>query len=229
MTFFHFLNCMALTFAPYAITYKYSGLAEYSSVWKCAQAGIVYFLTQLAKLMVLATFFPTMEHEGERFDFLAEFMKSTVDFVDLVGMYVIISRSLAGKGEVRYVAAALGWAAADAIATRLLPFWVGARGLGFDWIYIQMGLESNFNLIHYFAVCTLIWLWSRADLPSNMRNVAVALLVYAAYRNLIFEIFIHVFHLVGWPLLFTKFALTLAVGSAALALYGSIPRRENGR
>lgn len=76
--------------------------------------------------MVLATFFPTIEHEGERFDFLPvrfsrsccslsairfcvqEFMKSTVDFVDLVGMYVIISRSLAGKGEVRFVAAALG-------------------------------------------------------------------------------------------------------------------------
>lgn len=41
--------------------------------------------------------------------------------------------------------------------------------------------------VHYFAVCTLIWLWSRADLPANLRNIAVALLVYSAYRTLIYE------------------------------------------
>lgn len=41
-----------------------SGRAEYSSVWKCAQAGFGYFATQLAKLLILATFFPSSEHEG---------------------------------------------------------------------------------------------------------------------------------------------------------------------
>lgn len=74
-------------------------------------------------------------------------MKSTVDFADLLGLYLVISKSLSGKGEIRFLAAGLGWAGADCVATRLLPFWVGARGLGFDWRYIQIGIESNFNLV----------------------------------------------------------------------------------
>lgn len=43
--------------------------SEYSSVWKCGQASLGYFVTQLAKLLLLASFFPTSEHEGGRFDF----------------------------------------------------------------------------------------------------------------------------------------------------------------
>jgi len=30
---------------------------------------------------------------------------------------------------------------------RLLPLWVGARGVEFDWKYIQMCFESNINLV----------------------------------------------------------------------------------
>lgn len=40
-----------------------------------------------------------------------------------------------------------GWASADAIATRFLPLWVGARGTEFDWKYIQSGFIANFNLV----------------------------------------------------------------------------------
>jgi hypothetical protein len=68
MTLFHFANCAALAFSPYFISYKYSGLSEYSSIWKCGQAAIVYLLTQLGKMLMLATFFPTSDKDG--FDFL---------------------------------------------------------------------------------------------------------------------------------------------------------------
>lgn len=40
-----------------------------------------------------------------------------------------------------------GWAAAESLATRLAPLWIGARTLEFDWIYTQMGIEANFNLV----------------------------------------------------------------------------------
>lgn len=83
-------------------------------------------------------------------------MKSTVDMADLVGLHLVISYSMAGKGEVKFVAAGLGWATADCVATRLLPFWVGARGLGFDWRYIQMGLESNLNLVSIRIITTTV-------------------------------------------------------------------------
>jgi hypothetical protein len=45
--------------------------------------------------------------------------------------------------QIRFVTAGLGWASADAAATRLVPFWVGARGIGFDWRYTLMALESR--------------------------------------------------------------------------------------
>lgn len=69
MTFFHFANCVILAYAPYFITYKYSSLSEYSSIWKCAQASGVYFLTQFVKMMAFATFFPTTD--SEEFDLVS--------------------------------------------------------------------------------------------------------------------------------------------------------------
>ena len=30
---------------------------------------------------------------------------------------------------------------------RFLPLWVGARGLEFDWRYIQMSLDSNITMV----------------------------------------------------------------------------------
>lgn len=229
MTFFHFLNCIAVTFAPYFITYMYSGLAEYSSVWKCVHAGFAYFATQLVKFIALATFFPASEHEGEKFDFIAEFMKSTVDTIDILGLYLVIAYSLAGKGEVRFLAAGLGWSAADCLATRILPFWVGARGLGFDWRYIQMGLESNLNLVHFVAVAGLVWLWNRSDLQWHMRHVATGLLAYAAYRNLLNELLMNVAGITSWPLLLVKTVLTIALAASSLVIYGSLQRREMSR
>jgi len=227
MTLFHFLNCCALTLAPYFVTYKYSGLSEYCSVWKCAQGSAAYFLTQLVKLTVLATFFPTLEHEGERFDAISEFMKCTVDFADLIGLYLVISKSLSGKGEIRFLAAGLGWASADCVSTRLLPFWVGARGLGFDWQYIQISLESNFNLVHYMSIATLVWLWNRYDVPQTARNAGMVLLVYAAYRNFIFEVLVNVIQLSSWYLLGVKMLLTADIGISAVLLYGTLSHREN--
>uniref|UniRef100_A0A915IQB9 BOS complex subunit TMEM147 n=1 Tax=Romanomermis culicivorax TaxID=13658 RepID=A0A915IQB9_ROMCU len=114
-------------------------------------------------------------------------MKSTVDFADLLGIYLVISKSLSGKGEIRFLAAGLGWASADCVATRLVPLWVGAKGLGFDWRYIQLSLESNLSLVHYLAVATVVWMWSRNDASKSVRNAGLLLLVYAAYRNMIFE------------------------------------------
>ena len=32
--------------------------AEYGTFWKCVQAGFVYTLTQLVKMLIMATFFP---------------------------------------------------------------------------------------------------------------------------------------------------------------------------
>ena len=105
MTFFHFGNCVALAYVPYLITYKFSGLSEYSTFYKCVYAGKImeffkgtigkefrlavffhfeslvftagcsYLFTQLIKMMILATFFPTSESPVGLLDIKGEFLK----------------------------------------------------------------------------------------------------------------------------------------------------------
>ena len=33
--------------------------------------------------------------------------------------------------------------------TRIVPLWVGARGVEFDWKYIQMSFDANVSLVSY--------------------------------------------------------------------------------
>ncbi len=84
MTFFHFINCIALSCTPYYITYRFAGLykifffylfasfihfrlfllftrAEYSVFWKYLQTGFLYLFVQFCKMLILATFFPAFD------------------------------------------------------------------------------------------------------------------------------------------------------------------------
>ena len=48
---------------------------------------------------------------------IQELMKCTVDTADLVGIYFVMSR-IAGKGQLKFMVAGLGWATAELVATR---------------------------------------------------------------------------------------------------------------
>ena len=41
--------------------------AEYGAFWKCVTAGFVYMITQLVKMLFLATFFPTSDDDDDLF------------------------------------------------------------------------------------------------------------------------------------------------------------------
>ncbi|XP_061300181.1 BOS complex subunit TMEM147 [Pezoporus flaviventris] len=150
MTLFHFGNCFALAYFPYFITYKCSGLSEYSAFWRCVQAGATYVLVQLGKMLFLATFFPTWEGPSGGFDLVGEFLRATVDVLDLGGLQLALGRGGAG-GKLRILVAALGWASAELLTSRCVPLWVGARGVEFDWRHLQMGLDSNISLARHVA------------------------------------------------------------------------------
>ncbi|CAC5415106.1 Transmembrane protein 147 [Mytilus coruscus] len=275
MTLFHFGNCLALAYVPYMIVYKFSGLAEYGAFWKCVQAGGAYMFTQLCKMLVLATFFPATE-VSTGLDVVGEFMKSTVDFADLVGIYFVMSK-IAGKGQLKFMVAGLGWATAELLVTRtlsykiirvaglgwvtvelsqdnkigrfrlvnsrtphykiirkagivgwatpellvtrLLPLWVGARGVEFDWKYIQMCFESNINLGHHMCAAMLVWLYSRNDLQKTYVPIVMSLLALSCYRPLIVEILIHAVGLGSWTLLAAKALFTTTVGVIGLQIF----------
>ena len=168
MTIYHFANCLALAYTPYYLTYKFMGLSEYGAFWKVGQASLMYILTQLAKMLFLATFFPMSDMEepeetGEhKFDFLTDFLRATVDIADLVGIYLVMSR-VAGKGSVKVLVAGLGWGFAELVLTRLVFLWVGARGVEFDWKYIQKSFDANISLLHFISLSALVAMWSKRN------------------------------------------------------------------
>lgn len=73
-------------------------------------------------------------------------MKNTVDVADLIGLHIVMTK-FAGKGETKFLVAGLGWASAELLMTRLVPLWVGARSVEFDWKYLQMSFDSNISLV----------------------------------------------------------------------------------
>merc|ERR1719266_2353487 len=112
-------------------------------------------------MLFLATFFPMSdmeEEEGEhQFDFLNDFLRATVDIADLVGIYLVMSR-VAGKGSVKVLVAGLGWGFAELVLTRLVFLWVGARGVEFDWRYIQKSFEvGQHHRNGSGGLCVIIW------------------------------------------------------------------------
>jgi len=76
--------------------------SEYNALMKLGVAAAIYILTQLAKMLALATFFPTIEQTG--FDsgpsVFGEILKATVDIADLAGLYFIINKTV-GKPELK--------------------------------------------------------------------------------------------------------------------------------
>ena len=110
--------------------------AEYGAFWKCVTAGFVYVVTQLAKMLFLATFFPSGSDDDEPelegafaaapadFDFMTEFLKLTVDLGDLIGLHMVMQRCVAGKGTVKILVAGVGWAFAEFLLTRVIFLWV---------------------------------------------------------------------------------------------------------
>ncbi|XP_022907188.1 BOS complex subunit TMEM147 [Onthophagus taurus] len=217
MTLYHFGNCVALIYVPYYLTYKYSGLSEYGAFWKCIQAGFIYMATQLVKMLILATFFPDNDADLGS-DTLGEFLKTTVDLIDLGGLYVVLN-SIPGKGHSKVLTAGIGWATAEVILSRALLLWVGARGAEFDWKYIQKCLESNVSLVHYIATVTLVWMWSRHDLKSNLKPIVTALLIVSSYKNLLLDMLFEVLITGPWIALFIKAFVTSVLSGITLVIY----------
>lgn len=227
MTLFHFGNCIALAYTPYFMTYKFSGLAEYGVFWKCIQAGAIYLITQLCKMLALATFFPATDVGNiGRMETITEFLKNTVDVADLIGLHIVMTK-FAGKGETKFLVAGLGWASAELLMTRVVPLWVGARSVEFDWKYLQMSFDSNISLVHYISTATLVWLWSRHDLRKTHLPIVIVLLAAGCYRPLISELFVTVFGFGAWPFLAVKALCTVAVGLVAMYVYFNLTQSLN--
>ncbi|KAM6544155.1 hypothetical protein CsatB_008602 [Cannabis sativa] len=160
MTLFHFFNCAILTFGPHAVYYSATPLSEYDTLGTSIKSAIVYLITDLLKLVCLATFLKVLETDN--FD-----------------PYQSTQRNISQNHK--FQAVGLGWAFADSVLHRLAPLWVGARGLEFTWDFILQGLEANANLvfsISLVALGSLIWL--RKNKPKTLIPIIYACAVIVA-------------------------------------------------
>jgi len=219
MTFVHFINCMALAYAPYVVTYKTSILSEYNAIFRMAFAGFVYTFTQLGKMLALATFFPSFESEGpESMNYINEILKTTVDLADLAGIYFIINRTV-GKPELKVMIAGVGWAGTQVLFSNLIPFWFGARSQEFDWKYLQMAIDANITLAHVLSVAVLVWVWTRTDLNKALVPMVSFMLVACVFRSLIVDFISDVMMLNAWSTLLLKGLTTFISACFSLQLY----------
>lgn len=141
-----------------------------------------------------------------------------MDLADLVGLYLVIQR-VAGKGQVKVLVAGLGWAFAELVLTRVIFLWVGARGIEFDWKYIQNSFDANINLMHYVTLACLVWLWTRRDIQKSIVPALIIVGVMCSYKTLVLDWFIHSFGLGAWSALAYKALATSGLGLVTLQMY----------
>jgi len=177
MTFYHLANCLALACGPYILTYKHFELSEYGAFWKIIQLAGLYLMTELCKMLLLATLFPA--------DFVSDpsvlsaFLHCTVDLGDIIGLSLVM-KNISASGVTKVLIAGLGWATGDFFLSGALPLWAGARGLQFDWQYLAMSLEANVVLVGHLCLAALCMLWQRAPSP-----LVTSLAVGATYTPLL--------------------------------------------
>eukprot|EP01027_Heterolobosea_sp_BB2_P004951 GEZU01007616.1.p1 GENE.GEZU01007616.1~~GEZU01007616.1.p1 ORF type:complete len:227 (-),score=38.49 GEZU01007616.1:62-742(-) len=214
MTLFHLSNCLALTYGPIYVIYK-AKLAESGAMPNLIYAGFIYAITQLGKMLLMATFIPSGS------DFVLEALKSLFNVIDLVGFYIVITRSTGDKDR-KVLSAGLGWAAGEAIISRFLPIWIGARGQEFDWQYIQLSIRSNFDLFSHIALAALMHMHTRPTTAQNpqLKTTLSAGIAYITSFQLITVIAKYVLGLSSnWLLLSVHAALTASAVALAHKLY----------
>merc|ERR1719186_2094880 len=174
-------------------------------------------------MLFLASFFPMSEMEEDeqehKFNLVKDFLRATVDLADLVGIYFVMQR-VSGKGQVKVLVAGLGWAFAELVLTRLVFLWVGARGVEFDWRYIQKSLDANISLLHFVSLACLVWIWNKGALNGAGVSSVVAMLVsLTCYKPLLLSAATHFLGLGAWAALLQDGIVSLCLGLVALQLY----------
>jgi len=188
MTYYHFLNCVALTFGPGLIAYK-ALLSEHGCLHVCLLAGLAYLAAQFGQLVVLGSIFSNTVESG--FSMSQEVLRTIVGALDLLGIWLVLRRN---TRKLSNVAVGLGWAVTDSIITKLIPLWLGAKGQEFSYEYLQMAIDSNILLVFYIAVATLVSLLRIRGASSNsqlLSFVQLGLLIYLFLRPTLSYVQIH--------------------------------------
>ncbi|EGG21813.1 seven transmembrane domain protein [Cavenderia fasciculata] len=147
MTFLYFTSNLLVTYAPFYLLYKSTSLNEFKSFNIILQALCGNLITQVAKMMLLATFFPSFD--TSTFSLYQGLVQCLSVVMDLFAIYFVT-----GFSQSKF-AIATGWALADALQ-RLPQLWLGSLPLEFDSIHLIRSFESNTHTAHVIAIILLI-------------------------------------------------------------------------
>uniref|UniRef100_A0A0K0F707 BOS complex subunit TMEM147 n=1 Tax=Strongyloides venezuelensis TaxID=75913 RepID=A0A0K0F707_STRVS len=180
------------------------------------QAGIIYFLTQFIKLMIMATFFP--HNTNNLFTIPVDISNSIADIFDIIGIYLLIIHFFIGKPEIRCLSVGLGWSFAHSFANYFPSFILEARGTAFDYKYICSAIQCNIDLVYYITLSVLLWLYSRNDIIGINRFLVTIGLLISVTQPILQNIFTSLFFLVPSSL-FTVIRGILNLLISVLTLY----------
>ena len=139
-------------------------------------SALMYIASQFIKMMLIATFVEV--ERSPEFDLTHDLMRSSISFVDVFGMSVCLIYDFFGRSkhlspDTRILGCSLGWVLGESVIQRFVPLWVSARKTEFLWENILMSAEANVNIILYLSFMTMVWVFSRRDLPSTTKYFVV--------------------------------------------------------
>jgi len=170
MTFYYFINCVLLTFAPLVFLYKFTTLSEYGSIWRSSLALCGYIVTQAVKLLIIATVMVP---------------PAPLDYaIDCIGLYYVLTKQQKSSlSEVKILSVALGWSFGESLLTRFVDFYVNARSLQFDWKHLLVAAEANVTLVQNVSICCLLWMTSRGGAKTKPSALILFYLIGLAFVN----------------------------------------------
>ena len=131
----------------------------------------------------------------------------------------------------------LGWGTAEVLGTKVIPLWVGARGVEFQWDNLQSAIDANLNLVSKLSmleqlqdkfICMqlflmiigmLLWLWNRKDLNRSLFPFLAFLLTVIYYRPVILRTLQYYGGFDMWTMLLIKFGMVCITGVITLQMY----------
>jgi hypothetical protein len=117
----------------------------------------------------MATLLPSSDPNSS-FNKTVVLVSFVVNFIDFVGLYQTAARSPGYRYvfEKNVLLTGLGWSLAEAVTLHLIPLWIEARGMEFEWKYIFIGLTANINMFWAFGMVATVWLLRRTNLSRNL-------------------------------------------------------------
>lgn len=225
MTFFYFVSCGAVTFAPCLFLWRLTPLADSPFVYRFLTISAIYLFTQFSKFLLIATFFPEIDPHTQSLSFPLEFFKSTMYLFDLIGIEIALLY-FSHKFDYKVLTVGASWATCQALASKLLPLWFGGRSYQFSWDIIVMAFRSNMELVLLMSTAYLVFLFIHSKREVKYPPKPILLMLAITYFPLMVS-YLSVARSVSQMLVIAvEIVFTTIVALATYILYGNFVVRD---